>query len=139
MRFVTIGFCFLFALIAEAGFCQQQGTNSAIPKPPGATNNFAIHLQEGFYEGYEVIIKVDGREVYKGIPRTMPMLGIATAVSVNTASSHPMVNFTMPSKHIDWSRQIDLNAGPFLGISVEINGTVLLRQSAQEPGYDQRH
>lgn len=103
--------------------------SSAFPSRSLATNNFAIHLQEGFYERREVIITVDGRVVYKDIPTTGGF-GFAGKVSVTTWSTRPVVSFIMPDKGIIWVEQIDLNKGAALGIYVTENGRVRVQQAA---------
>jgi hypothetical protein len=100
-----------------------------VPPPPGATNKFVIHLQEGFYDNREAVVTVDGREVYRSTPKTSRVLGVAARVSVGAVSSHPVVTFTMASKRISWSQQIDLSAGAAVGIAVTKSGLVRFLQA----------
>lgn len=97
--------------------------------PTGATNSFSIHLQEGFYNRLEVIIQVDGQEVYKGVPSTSPVLGLAKQIPVLTTTEHPTVTFFIPSTRVGWTNRIDLRAGVALGISLETNGLPTVRQA----------
>lgn len=103
--------------------------------PPAKTNNFVVHLQEGFYPSNEVVIAIDGREIYKGTPKTSPILGLAKMIPATSTSSVPVLTFTIPSRKIRWSKQIDLASGSAVGISVAPNGAVTVRQ-AKEFGYD---
>jgi len=103
--------------------------------PTGGTNSFAIHMQEGFYQGREVVITIDGAPVYRGKPTTRAVLGLAEIISITATSIHPVVTFAIPSKRISWSKQIDLNVGVTLGISVSKDGKLEVRQAAGF-GYD---
>lgn len=94
-----------------------------------ATNSFFIHLQEGFNQNLEAVIEVDGREVYRGTPKTSPVLGLAEQIAVEAKSRNPVVTFTVPSKLIEWSKKIDLSAGAALGISLQPNGAIKIRQA----------
>jgi hypothetical protein len=125
----------LFALTVILGCGREQARRSVIPTPSGATNGFVIHMQEGFYQSREAVITVDGREVYRGTPKTKAVLGFAEGISVTATSAHPVVTFTMPGKGIAWSQKIDLSAGAALGISVTKDAQVQFRQ-ATGFGYD---
>ena len=135
MKFPPTSLGLLFALTVVAGCSREQTQHTVIPTPSGATNSFVIHLQEGFYDSREAVIKVEGREVYRGKPKTNPLLGFAAGVSAVATSPHPVVTFTIASKRISWSQQIDLSAGPAVGITVTKSGQVEVRQ-APGFGYD---
>jgi hypothetical protein len=135
MRFLNASFSITFALTAIVGCSREQARHPIIPTPSGATNSFVIHLQEGFYQSREAVVTVDGREVYRGTPKTRAVLGFAVGVSVTATSSHPVVTFTMPSKVITWSQKIDLSAGAALGFSLTKAGQVEFLQ-ATGFGYD---
>ena len=132
-RLITLGV--LFALVAIAGCIQEQARHSIIPTPAGTANRFAIHMQEGFYQSREAVVTVDGHEVYRGTPKTSPVLGFAEGVSVTTTSANPVVTFSVASEGITWSKKIDSSAGAALGFSVTKNGQVQFRQAAGF-GYD---
>ena len=126
----------LLALALMVGCSREQGPQSAMVTPPGATNGFGIHLQEGFSQGQEVIVTIDGREVYRGTPKTKPLLGFAAAVPAASTSSHPIVTLTIPTEGIRWSLEIDLRAGKALGLSLTTNNQVRVRQQTASFGYD---
>jgi len=110
-----------------------RGQEPALQSPPvhpsEKNGQFVIHLQGGFTQGHEAIIQVDGREVYRGVPKTSPALGLAKQIPVQANSSHPVVTLTMPETRIHWSKDIDLSAGRALGISVGTNGIVTFHQA----------
>ena len=135
VRFLTTNLRLIFALTAIAGCSREQARHSIIPTPSGATNSFVIHLQEDFYQSREAVVTVDGRKVYRGAPKTSPVLGFAEGVSVTATSPHPIVTFSMASKGITWSQKVDLSAGAALGFSVTKEGQVQFLQAAGF-GYD---
>jgi hypothetical protein len=135
MRFPAIVLGLVVALTVMVGCSREQAQQTVIPTPSGATNSFVIHLQEGFYDSREAVITVEGREVFRGTPKTNPLLGFAAGVSASSTSTHPVLTFTIPSKRISWSQQIDLSARPAVGITVTKNGLVEVRQ-ASGFGYD---
>ncbi|HEV2695593.1 MAG TPA: hypothetical protein VG347_22060 [Verrucomicrobiae bacterium] len=100
-----------------------------------ATNHFSIHLQDGFVQNREVVIQVDGHEIYKGVPQTSPVLGLAKEIPVLAATEHPTVSFTISSTQIGWTNQIDLKAGSVVGFSLATNGAVIVQQ-AKSFSYD---
>jgi hypothetical protein len=120
----------VIALHALQGCRQDQARHSAIPTPSGATNSFVIHLQEGFYRGREVVMTVDGREVFRGTPKTKAVLGFAEGIAVTATSGHPVVAFSIPSRGIHWTQRVDLSAGAALGIVLTKSGAVEVRQAA---------
>ena len=123
-----------FALALMVGCSREQGPQSAMVTPPGATNGFGIHLQEGFSQDHDVIVTIDGREVYRGKPKTKPLMGFAAAVPAASTSSHPVVTLTIEG--IRWSQEIDLSAGKALGIFLTTNNQVRVRQQTASFGYD---
>jgi hypothetical protein len=124
MRFPGTSLGLLFALTVMVGCSRDQAQHSVIPAPSGATNGFVIHLQEGFYDSREAVITVDGFEVYRGTPKTNPVLGFAAGVSAVATSPHPVVTFTIASKGIRWSQQIDLSAGAAVGTEGAVQPTL---------------
>ncbi len=88
IRFRVAGFSLVSALSVVLGCSREQTRHSAISRPSGETNGFVIHLQEGFYQGRETVITVDGREVYRGVPTTKAVLGFAEGVAVTATSAH---------------------------------------------------
>ena len=135
MRFRLTILGLVFALSALLGCGREQARHSTIPTPSGATNSFVIHLQEGFYQGREAVITVDGREVYRGTPKTRAVLGFAEGVAVTATSGHPVVTFSMPGTRTSWTQKVDVSAGAALGITLTKSGVVEVRQAAGF-GYD---
>jgi hypothetical protein len=135
MRLRTISLGILLGTAVVVGWSQESAPHPPSLIPSGATNELVVHLQDGFYGNREVVVKVDGREVYRGLPETSPVLGLAKLIPVKTTSLHPIVIFAMPGEHITWSNQVNLSAGTALGIIIQTNGVVKVRQ-AKEFGYD---
>lgn len=106
----------------------------SVPQPPKApTSAFSIHLQEGF-TGSEVIVGVDGAEVYRGKPSTNPVRGLAKVIPATEQSNIPVLKIEIPDQKISWTTTVDLNKGATVGISVS-NGCITMRQ-ANAFGYD---
>jgi len=127
-RQVSLGLACVMT-IAVTLCAQEQGQHPSNAKPIDSTNHFVIHLQEGFYQSQQVVIAVDGREVYRAIPKTRDVLGLATTVPITNASANPLVVFSIPSTSVTWSNRIDLAKGAALGISLTKNGQVRVLQS----------
>jgi hypothetical protein len=106
-RMIFLGL--LFLLGANSGCSRKTNTHQM--------NNLEVHLQSSFSGNDEVTVTVDGREIYKGKPKSDPILGAATGVTVSNVSAHPILTFSMPSKSIYWSNQINLSAGKAIGFS----------------------
>jgi len=127
-RQIVLVFVVVLVALTQAS-SQTPAQASAVP------NRFFIHLQEGFNQSLVAIIEVDGKEIYKGTPKTSSVLGLAEQITVKATSRNPVVTFTMPSKLIKWSQKIDLSAGTALGISLQPNGAIKIRQ-AKSFAYD---
>lgn len=130
MRFSLTPLPLLVTLSMILGCSQKQEVFHIEQTSPhsGATNSFVIHLQGGFDQSRETIIAVDGREVYRGSPKTSPLLGLAGTVSVVATSGHPVVTLKVPTGGVDWSKTVDLKEGAALGISVSTNGSIQFLQ-----------
>jgi hypothetical protein len=109
---------------------------SGIPAIQAAGHALSIDLQDGFKHGHETIITIDGREVYRGTPKTDERLGLAETVSVISASTRPVVVLTVSAEGIRWSQRIDLSAGHCLGVSLSPGGQVRIVQQTNGFGYD---
>ena len=135
MRFNEFSHGVLLTLATLVGCGREQPHRYVMPVSPDATNTFVIHLQEGFDGSCEALVTVDGREVYRGKPTSNPVVGLADTFSAAAASPRPVVSFTIPSRQITWTQQLDLTAGATVGITVNKTGQVEVRQAA-EFGYD---
>jgi hypothetical protein len=104
-----------------------------IPQSPNpadsTTRRFFIHLQEGFNGKQQVVVTVDGLEVYKATPKTSELTGLAALVSFTNAPAHPVVQFSIPSLNVNWSNRVDLASGVALGFALSANSQVRVLQS----------
>ena len=122
----------LFSVLSTALLAREAAPAQAPQAPTpavGVTNRFVIHLQEGFCGKRQVVITVDGLEVYKARPKTSEVTGLAKMVSVTNASAHPVVRFSIPSSSLIWSNRMDLASGSALGFKLTTNGQIRALQS----------
>jgi hypothetical protein len=110
-------------------------TNDTVRAVQSSNFPFFIHLQEGFSGERQAVITVDGREVYRGKPKTFDQLGLAQVVPVTNSSARPVLIFRIPDRNLTWSNKVDLASGTALGISMTTNGAVQFLQSTNF-GYD---
>lgn len=135
-NFWRTGLGALLALALALGCDGEQRPQSVVPAAPATGNKLLIHLQEGFTRGSEIAITIDGREVYRGTPKTNELTGFAAQVQATPASTRPVVGLSVPAEGIGWSQKIDLSAGQFLGISLDPRQQVCTRQVTTGFGYD---
>lgn len=113
---------------AGAGF-------SGTVTPNELTNQFSIHLQDGFDGKHRVVVRVDQREIYNAVPKTSPLTGLAAFIAVTNVSAHPIVVLNIEGLSESWSNKVDLTAGRALGLEVLTNGSIRARQASRF-GYD---
>jgi hypothetical protein len=135
LNFPRTGLGALVALALIVG-CDRGQQPQPVTPTRAAGNALNIHLQDGFRRGSEVIITIDGREVYRGRPKTVETVGLAAKVPATAATTRPVVALTVPAEGISWSQEIDLSAGHALGISLTANQQVRLLQGKAAHAYE---
>ncbi len=90
--------------------------------------SLVIHLQEGF-EGDLVVIRLDGQEVFrKAEVRTRYQISRAESIDIEAPPGRHAVEVSLPDKGIKQEIAVDLEATPFLGVSLE-RGALLFKPS----------
>jgi len=133
MRYLAI--ITFITICAVSGFSQQTPTNALTPRPASSTNTFSVVLLDGFDGKDTVVLAIDGREVYKGKPKSPVLAGCAASLWVTAATPQPVVSLEWPATHTKWSSKFDLSAGLFISLSIETNG-VAAAQRKTGGGYD---
>lgn len=75
-----------------------------------------IDLQEGF-SGDEVVIKLDGDELYRAHPTTRMQTGFADRVETEAAAPVEL-EIELPEQDVRQTIQVDPAESPFVGISI---------------------
>lgn len=125
---ITSSFIFIMTF-AVSGFSQQTTTNTPPVKTASKENVLFVDLQDGYDGSHEVVICVDGHEVYRGKPKTNPVKGPAGKCYARASSSHPVVSLEVLASHIKWSRELDLAKGGNIGLSVITNDVIILQKN----------
>jgi len=90
--------------------------------------DFVIDLQEGF-EGDAVVICLDGQEVFrKADVRTRYQISRAEGIEIEAPPGRHAVEVSLPDKGIKQEIAVDLEATPFLGVSLE-RGALVFKPS----------
>jgi hypothetical protein len=130
---LTLGVLFAMTLVGGCRKAPEQKSTITLP-PAGANNRFYIDFQEGFFGNDEIVVEIDGHEVYRGYPETDQRIGLAEHFVTASASTQPVLAVTIPGKKIHWSKQIDLSQGA-VGISLTNSG-LHVQQSVGGFGYE---
>ncbi len=92
--------------------------------------SLVIDLQEGF-EGDAVVVCLDGREVFrKAEVRTRYQISRAESIKLEAVPGRTAVAVSLPDKGIKDEITIDVQATPFLGVSLEA-GVLVFKPSSE--------
>jgi hypothetical protein len=93
----------------------------------------SIALQEGFQDD-EVIVRVDGREVFHGDVRTRKQIGLAKRLVTDAAGGRAMVTIELPARGLKAELSVDVARTPHVGCSLE-DGELQLTSQADRFRY----
>ena len=94
------------------------------------TDNAIIYvdLQEGF-TGEVIRVYIDGQGVFDGKPMTDLPLGQAELISASAATTNITMTIEAPERHFKSERNVDLEKGTFLGVSLTTNDVYLIQRT----------
>ncbi|MGH9674631.1 MAG: hypothetical protein ACRD44_15740 [Bryobacteraceae bacterium] len=93
-----------------------------------------IDLQEGF-AGNPVVLRIDGQEVYRASPKTRMQIGLADSRTFDLPPQEHVIEFEMPETGASRTLTVNLVQDRYLGVSVEQDKSVSLKDSLEPFGY----
>ncbi len=93
-----------------------------------------VDLQDGF-AGKTVILRLNGKEVYRAEPRTRTQIGLADSRSFELPAQKVTLDCDVPDAGVSKELVLDLNKNSFVGVSLENGGAVSFKVSNEPFGY----
>lgn len=93
-----------------------------------------IDLQEVF-SGEPIVLLLNGREVYRGEPRTRMQIGLADSRSFDLPPQHLTLKAELPTSGASAAVDLDLSRDLFVGVMLSRDGRLFLRASAEDFKY----
>jgi len=93
-----------------------------------------VDFQEGF-TGRTVILRINGKEVYRAEPRTRTQIGLADSRSFELPAQKVTLDCDIPDAGVSKALVLDLNKNSFVGVSLENGGAVSFKVSNEPFGY----
>jgi hypothetical protein len=93
-----------------------------------------VDLQEGF-SGEKAVLRINGKEVYSGTPRTRMQIGLAESRSFDLPPKRVKLQFHLPESGTSKDIVLDLAQDRYVGISLSTTGEVSIHNSAEPFGY----
>ncbi len=93
-----------------------------------------VDLQEGF-TGEPVTVLVNGKELYRGTPKTRQQIGFAESRSFDLPSERHSLTVAMPSSGLSKSMDLDLHQDVWVGVVLSPEKSFLLRTATTPFGY----
>ena len=93
-----------------------------------------IDLQEVF-SGETIVLLMNGREIYRGTPRTRMQIGLAESRSFNLPQQQLTLKAEMPASDASASIDLDLSDDLYVGVHLSPEGRISLRSSSEDFKY----
>ena len=93
-----------------------------------------VDLQEGF-SGDTILLLLNGREVYRGNPKTRMQIGLADSRSYDLPAQNLTLEVAAPVSGISKSLGIDLSHDVYVGVTLSQDGVISMRSSTEPFGY----
>ncbi len=93
-----------------------------------------VDLQEGF-SSETVVMRLHGREVYHGTPKTRTQIGLADSRSFDLPPQHLTLEVAVPLSGVSQSLDLDLLQDVYVGVTLSSDGKISLRLSLEPFGY----
>lgn len=94
-----------------------------------------IHLQEGFTGRDEIEIRVNGKAVYQGKPKTRMQTGLAHLFECDAPEKAIELKVSMPGLGLHETFPIAPSLSRQVGLSLDETGKLKLKTSAEPFGY----
>lgn len=93
-----------------------------------------VDLQEGF-SGETVVLRLNGKEVYRGSPKTRMQIGLADSQSFDLPAQPLTLEVVLPLSGVSKSVDVDLLQGLYVGVTLSSDGVISLHSSLEPFGY----
>ena len=93
-----------------------------------------IDLQEGF-TGKSAVLRIDGKELYRGTPRTRTQIGLAESQSFDLPRQKVAIQLEIPDSGKSRETVLKLDQDQYLGISLSASGEISFNPSTEPFGY----
>lgn len=93
-----------------------------------------VDLQE-LFSGETVVLRLNGKEVYRGTPKTRQQIGLAESKLFELPEQHLTLEAAVPLSGLSKSIDIDLSENLYVGVSLSPGEGISLNTSAQPFGY----
>jgi hypothetical protein len=122
------------SLVAMAAGCNKPDRPYYRKADKDANNSFYIGLRKGF-NGGQVQVYVDGVKIYQGNPVTDTQKGLAESISYRVKEDTLSLKVVLASQGLEGSRELRLNRGPTIYVSV-VDGKVEITQESAGPSVE---
>ncbi|HET9217493.1 MAG TPA: hypothetical protein VFR18_10960, partial [Terriglobia bacterium] len=93
-----------------------------------------IDLQEGF-SGKSAVLRINGKEVYRGTPRTRTQIGLAESRSFDLPRQKIAIQLELPESNKSQETALNLDQDQYVGISLTTTGEISFNLAAEPFGY----
>ena len=93
-----------------------------------------IDLQEGF-SGKSAVLRINGKEVYRGTPRTRTQIGLAESRSFDLPRQKVAIQLELPESNKSQETALNLDQDQYVGISLTTTGEISFNLAAEPFGY----